>query len=279
MLELRITPNYYRGATFEWTPPVTSNAPAPWIFQVMQSDDGQQNWIPLSDLLVDQFAFVDQRRAKLNRDDGPYYKVVMYSGATPYGESPVRAAQEDLPRTDYLIAREIMFREGRGMRKKAGVLTKVWKRAETGRPCQRCADPVTHVCTDSECPSCLGTGVVTPYHGPYPAWAVFTPANSDKNAADGGAAGMSDIGYFKVRALATPPMSRNDVIEHPATGARMRVHTISNTTEIRRVPILQDMEVTEEQAGSVLGKLGEDPAPDSPVAPGEGKCYNVDLPT
>ena len=279
MLELRIYPNHYRGHSYEWSPPVTSDAPAPWIFQVLQSDDGQSNWIPISEPMADQYAFVDQRRAKLDRDAGPYYKVQMFSGATLVDESPARAIQEDLPRNDYLIARELMFREGRGMRKKAGVPVKVWKRAQTGRPCERCADPVTRASSDAECPSCFGTGVVDAYHGPYPAWAVFTPATSDKNVADGGASGVSDIGYFKARMLATPPLARNDVIEHPATGARMRVHTITNVTEIRRVPILQDMEATEEQAGSVLSKLGEAPAPDSPAAPGEAKCYTVDLPT
>lgn len=265
MITLHVLPNYYAGHTYNWELSPTFADPGPWEFVVQSTETGrdvQDDWVDLSPALVDLFSFVDTFKVIHTKDFNIVYRVkvttpkgVYYSEpAGPYGQ---------LPRKDFLIAREIMRKEMLDMREWGGVPTGIYKRDLRSDPCPECVHPTSGQIIDPDCAYCNGTGKLDGYHGPYDTMAKFTTRSSNKTIDD---LHTTDTQTFSVRILAFPFMIRNDILVDRTSDKRYSIEKVESAFEVRRIPIIYNLKVAELIPSDSAYKLG------SGYGPGEERC-------
>ena len=59
------------------------------------------------------------------------------------------------------------------------------------------------------------------------------------------AGGTKDDKPFSVRAVGTPRLKKNDVVRDSRTGKMFYVQAVANVAELRRIPIVQQLTVSE----------------------------------
>ena len=250
-----VLPNYYSGHTYTWEVSDTFSDPQPWVFTIERSDDGQSGWTDLVPDLENIFTYVDPTKPnKTDKDLDPFYRVRLETSVDTY-HSAIRGTYGDLPKRDYLQAREIMRKEHLTMRKKGGVPVHTWKRTKTGIECAACKDPVTGGIIDTNCPECLGSQFKGGYSGPYATWAVFSLRKSHKKF-DGLV--PEDKQVFNIRVIGHPFINNGDVIVDIVSNRHYIVEDIDDMLEIRRVPIILQLIAYEETTTNIIYKLGEE---------------------
>lgn len=267
-----IYPNYYGGHTFTWDVPANFPVAPPWLFQV-EHRVGTGGWESVSPWLDTLFSYRAGRQARRNANDmDEYYRVVMTWGSSGRCESVPVGPYGVMSRWDWLQAREVIRRFMLLARKKAGVPTLLWRKITTGAKCAVCVDASTGVSLDPDCPACMGTRFMGGYHGPYPSWSSFSAHQSDKtyDPADGGVSGATDIASHAVKSLCQPPARKNDVLVDSNSGRRYIVHTVNSAFELRRIPIIQSIVVSEAPLDCILQRLdnGGTVADDADYGPG-----------
>lgn len=267
MLQLYVLPNYYAGHTYTWDVAKEFSDPGPWSFVIQENETGKEeetdSWVTLNDTpLVDVFSFSDTFKVLHSKDFLTIYRVVM---TTPNGTYYSRAVgpYNELPRKDFLIAREIMRKELLDMREYGGVPVGIWKVATKGDPCTDCVHPTTGVVLDPDCPICGGTGTKEGWHGPYDGFAKFSPRSSNKTIDE---LTMSDPQIFQVRMLAYPFLIRNDLLVDLTSDRRYSIEKVESAFEMRRIPIIYNLTVSEITPSDGRYRLG------SGYEPGEERC-------
>jgi len=251
-----ITPSYYNGHLFTWEVPKTFAEALPWTFSVEVSPNGVDSWTPLVSGLVNLFSWHDPNKpGKYDRDLDPFYRAVMVTGDGNTYQSPVKGCYGDLPKRDYLIAKEVMRKEVLMMRKSSGVICDLWKKLKTGLKCTYCTDPVTGEKINTKCPYCLGTQYEGGYTGPYEVWADFSLRKSAKRFEEAGY-GVTDAQIVEVRLIGHPFVNDADVIVDRLADRRYAIQFIDSRVEVRRVPILTIVRVNELTMDDVAYKLG-----------------------
>lgn len=265
MIKLHVLPNYYAGHTYYWEVDPGFTDPGPWAFVVQSVDTGKQDtedWADLSEPIIDMFSFSDEFKVVHTKDFNIMYRVVM---TTPNGTytSPTTGPYSQLPRKDFLIAREIMRKEMLDMREWGGVPTSIWKKTLSSDPCDKCLHPVTKQIIDPDCAYCGGSGLIEGWHGPYQTMAKFSPRKSNKTIDE---LVTTDIQTFSVRILAYPFLIRNDILVDMTSDKRYSIEKVESAFEVRRIPIIYDLMVAELPPSDSAYKLG------SGYGPGEERC-------
>ena len=221
--------------------------PLPWTFRVEESESGLDDWKIISGDLVNLFSFTEESRRKHDKDAGPYFRVVFINT----GEmSPAVTVYGDLPKQEFLYAQEIIRKEHLAMANMTGVEVMVWKKMHSGQRCTDCVNPVTGEVLNSNCRTCHGTGFLGGYHGPYCSLAKFSQRQSDKKFEQGGQ-GVEDVRIHTVRMTAAPHVIRDDLIVEVKSQLVYTVDKITNTLELRRIPIVRDIVVHENNRDEV----------------------------
>jgi hypothetical protein len=255
---LNIVPNYYEGHVFIWETAPGTPDPLPWTFQVEISDDGQSRWSDFSPVLTDMMLYHHPGRiSKNDKDLWPFYRVRMTTvKGTSY--SPVHGIYSDIPKDEYLIAREIMRKELLQMRKMGGVPARLWKKLRTGIPCPVCLDLVTGQVLRSNCPTCNGSKVIDGFSGPYDLWATFSLRQQFKklDGANTEMYGTTDQQVYEIKMIGHPFIATNDIVIDVASDRRHQVTRINDLFEMRRVPIVVNVMAVELNTKDAAYKLG-----------------------
>lgn len=237
-----VFPDYSGGFTYSWEVNGAFNIAPPWVFHVEQSRAPTDGWTDISGPVVDKYFFKENDRRLINKSAVLYFRVVLDAGGKRYFSS-VLQPYGDLVRKDYLIAREIMRKEVLHMRGMAGVAGSLYTLATFGPPCTHCVDPITGDIRDSECKHCFGTGRLHPYSGPYDMWMSFSSDQQHQHHDDG--IGTIEQKMYQVRLVANPVAKKNDVIVDSGSNKRYYVNQASVVAEIRRIPLVQQLVVSE----------------------------------
>lgn len=267
----QVLPSYYSGHLFVWSVAPAFTDPLPWSFIIQCSPDGLGTWENFLGPFENIFQYHDRNKPlKYDKGIDPFYRVVMTTGTGRSYESAIKGTYGDLPRRDYLIAKEMMRREQLMMIKSSGVEVGIWKMIKTGIRCAHCTDEVTGIRTSTKCPYCLGSEYEGGYTGPYGAWAKFSERKSDRKF-DAGGYGVTEPGMFMVTLLGHPFLNDGDVLVDKKSDRRYSVANHASTVEIRRLPILITAGITELSMADVEYKLGEQERDDD--ACGNSRVY------
>lgn len=247
-----VFPGYDSGFVFTWEVSGDFNMPTPWVFHVEQAPSVSGDWIDISGPVVGKYFFKEEGRNLINKSAVLYFRVVMDAGGKRY-YSNVLQPYGDVGRKDFLIGREVMRKEVLHMRGMAGVAGSLYSLATFGPACPKCRDPITGDIRDADCPHCFGTGRLNPYNGPYDAWMSFSPDQSHGKQDDG--MGTMEQKRFQVRIVANPVVKKNDIVVDRGSDKRYYVNQASVVAEIRRIPLVQQLVVSEAPVSDNAYKL------------------------
>lgn len=239
---LDVYPSYTRGFLFRWDVAPDFTGQAPWVFTVQRSDTQDGEWHDVSPELTQQYSWLSDPLLT-PKDPTVYFRVKLTSGANTY-YSAARGTYGDLSRHDFLQAREIMRNEVVQARNKAGIHGQVWMKAVHGPKCTACTDPITGAVTDPDCKVCHGTGIVTGYYGPVDVWMTFTARQRNKGMKQDNL-GVHEDYVFSVRMIGCPVVKKDDVLVDVNSDRRYYVNAVNNVMELRRIPLVQQIEARE----------------------------------
>lgn len=242
-VKVSINPNYTTGFVVSWDMSPQFNDRYPWIFVVDTAPTPDGEWTPTSPQLVNVFNWAGSPPVKVNKSAVLYFRVRLKTGDREY-VSHVVQPYGDLTKREFLIARDIMRREVLAASRMAGVPIKVLLKANWGERCHKCTDPITGRVRNSNCPECIGTGFSRPYHGPYELWATFTP-DSQHQVQETQQTGNVEQKVFQARVIGNPVLKHNDIVIDTRSGKRYYATGCSISAELRRIPIVQDIILSE----------------------------------
>lgn len=240
---LEILPYHGQGFIFKWHLNDDFSAPPPFTFRVQMAPTQAGPWYDISGPIVDSMCWADTRRP-VGKTESRNYRVTLVDGSGKRYASEPKLPCGDLSLREFLIAREILRKEELNARKFAGVIGQVWIEAEYGFRCLKCIDPITKQVRNSHCPFCHGTGRYPSHYGPFEMWLQFS-AKQNHGASHDDAGGTKDDKPFSVRAVGTPRLKKNDVLRDPSTGKMYYINAVTNAAEIRRIPVVQQLTVSE----------------------------------
>jgi len=239
---------------FTWEVSAGFTAGGPWIFYVERGITQNGPWTVLSPPLTNQYAWATTERLVAPKDPVLYFRVRMVTPDAKEYLSPVIMPYGTLDRREFLIVQEIMRKELLQMEQMAGVPITIWLKAIFGPVCDECRDFVTGDILKQDCPYCFGTGVKPGYHGPYCSWGTFSPIRRQKMMQPDQTTTQEPYSV-QLRMLGVPRLKKDDVIVDSRADKRYYVDTIQNATEIRRIPVIQDIVANEIPTSSPLYKL------------------------
>lgn len=253
---VRILPNYIGGFLYSWEIDGAFDDPAPWTFTVQRAPMSEGPWEDISPALTNIIAWRDTGGRHLyGKANVLYFRVRLKTPRETYFSHPVQP-YGDLPRREYLLAREIIRRETLRARVLSGVECDVYIRATFGPKCTFCIDPATGEVRDDHCSKCLGTGRYPAYFGPHRMLLSFSPdaAHHTDNATDG----THEKRTFEALTIANPVLKKGDVIVDPARDKRYVVGIASIVAEVRRIPCLQKLGFDEAPLSDPIYRLGQE---------------------
>ena len=228
---LEILPYHGQGFIFRWELNESFSAPSPFAFVVQMAPTPSGPWESISGSLLDVYYWADERKP-VGKTASRNYRVVLVDGSgRSYASQPVMPFG-DLSLREFLIARMM-----------AGTRGQVWIAAEYGTKCPKCLDPITGQVRDSHCSRCHGTGFYPSHYGPFEMWLSFSQSQHGMTHDEAG--GTKDDKPFQVRVIGTPRLKKNDVLRDVASGKMYYIQTVANAAEIRRIPIVQQLMVSE----------------------------------
>ena len=239
---LEILPYHGQGFVFNWELNDSFSAPGPFAFRIQMAPTPTGPWETISEPVIDSYYWADERKP-VGKTAARNYRVTMVDAdGVQYASEPVLPAG-DLDLREFLIAREILRKEELNARMMAGVRGQVWIAAEYGTKCPKCLDPITGHVRNSHCSKCHGTGFYPSHYGPFTMWLSFSQNQNGMTHDEVG--GTKDDKQFSVRAIGTPRLKKNDVIRDTRTGKMFYIQAVSNAAELRRIPIVQQLTVSE----------------------------------
>ena len=256
---VEILPYHGQGFIFRWELNDRFSAPPPYEYRVQMAPTPDGPWSNISGPIVDMLYWADVRKPVGKTTSRNYRVTLKDANGRTYASEP-KLPCSDLGLREFLLAREILRKEELNARKFAGVLGQVWIEGEYGPLCPKCTDPITHVVRDSHCPVCHGTGRLKSHWGPFELWLQFSQKQGH-GASHDEAGGTKDDKPFSVRAVGTPRLKKNDVLRDPKTGKMYYIQSVTNAAEIRRIPIVQQLTVSEAATTDQCYDLPKRPLP------------------
>lgn len=223
--------------TITWTVENRAGMADPSNFYVDKARSGGE-WDQIAGPLPNACLYVDPVIWDWNKDKNTFYRVRVQVAGTWEYSVPIQAIGE-WNREDYLKAREICRKEYLLMRK-SGEDGLLLKRREWGSRCT-CVDADTKEVTNKSCPLCLGTGITGGYYPSIPLpIGIQEPPGRNRVL---GEAGLAHDEVRMARAVAYPLITSNDIWIGNRTNERWQVRAIKTVAEIRRIPLVQVLEL------------------------------------
>lgn len=257
----RISPSYVGGFLYSWEISGGFNDRGPWRFVVQKGHTAEGPWENLSPVLENVIAWREEGGKHLvGKSNTLFFRVVLKTPDGTYFSHPMQP-YGDLPRREYLLAREIMRREALRARVLSGTECDLYIRSTFGPKCTFCIDPVTGDVRDSNCRKCFGTGRYPAYFGPHRMLLSFgTDSSHHKHNSNDG---THETKALEALAIGNPVIKKGDVIVDVAQDKRYVVGISSIVSEVRRVPCLQRLGFEEAPLSDPIYRIGVDDHEDS----------------
>lgn len=252
---LNLVPSHAAGHIFTWTvnPAFKATEHLDFWIQWGAAQDGP--WEDLSPKLTDQYLWQGDP-VVMPKDPVQFYRLKMVTAGYPEPlYSPMRAPYGDLGRREFLLVAEIMRKELLQMQQLAGVPGLIWVKSVFGPGCTKCRDPITGDVLKQDCSDCFGTGRTPGYHGPYCTWLTLSPHQRNKHMQNDKTTTREQYSH-QARMLGTPRVKKDDILVDVQQDKRYYVDTIQDLTEIRRIPVVQNVLINEIPSSSPVYKLG-----------------------
>ena len=253
--QAHVRPHYADGFLFSWELSQSFHDAGPWRAFVEQAPSPDGPWQALSPELTRTCRWTAPGGLRVGKDPVLYFRIRLVTASASYF-SPVITPYGELNRREYLIAREVIRKEILHMRTLAGVMTRVWLVSTFGPRCRYCIDPISGDVRDSACPHCMGTGRDPAYYGPYDVWTSFSNEQRQLQM-KGDGLGTVAPSPFTVRLAGGPQMKKNDVVIDPGSDTRYYVDAVQTAAELRRVPLVQLLQVHEAPTTDIVYKVTE----------------------
>lgn len=274
LITLKVVPNFYQGHTYLWEVDAAFPEPMPWVFTIEQADvpyvsqieiPEDPQWKLISPSMTNVFAWVAEQAPLYTKEYAINYRVKMVAGGKTYYSRP-HTIFADIDRDSWMVIREIQRKELLHMNKMAGVPCHLYQRKQTGVPCTHCLSPDTGEVLNPNCPWCLGTGKLGGYHGPYPSWGKFDVITRKRTYGETDIGVMTDVRIATLRFIGNPHIFQKDIVADISSQRRYTVDKVEPIMEIRRIPVIQTLYISELPAADIAHKLGTN----TPI--GEEKC-------
>lgn len=243
-MRLEVLPYGRWGFVFHWRLDEATDAAPPISFTVQMSPTPAGPWEDLSSPTIDLYWLATEAQVRTGKTTSRNYRVVAVDHKGRRFSSPPVIPCSDLSRSEFLLAHEILRKEELNSRTFAAVAGEAWISAEFGTKCTKCLDPITGDVRNSHCSQCHGTGFFPSHYGPFKMWLQFS-SKQNHGAEHDSVGGTKDDQHFQVRAIGTPQLKKNDLIRDKSTGKMYYINSVTNAAEIRRVPIVQSLVVSE----------------------------------
>ena len=179
---IKVSPGAIGGAEVSWVPKLDLPWPEPWTFRVDMSYSPAATWTTLTTVASTNWTWLDVTQYKYDFMTKVWYRVVLVDGDGGVHASDPAQIGTYLDRRDWLLAKESCRRAQQRMRLRTGREGHIYKKMDWGELCEDCGDTITGQETNSQCPTCFGTGLVGGYHPPISAWVEMN--NEDLSTAD-----------------------------------------------------------------------------------------------
>jgi len=242
-LKVVINPNYTTGFVVAWEMNPQFNDNFPWMFTVEVAPTPDGEWHEISPPLINVFYWAGSPPPLVNKSAVLYFRVRLKTRQGDY-VSHVVQPYGDMTKREFLLAKDMMRREVLAASRMSGVQAKVLMKSNWGERCDECTDPITGRVRSSNCPKCIGTGFAHPYHGPYDLWIMWSP-DQQHQVAETPNTGNVEPKKFQVRAIGNPLLKHNDIIVDVRSGKRYYVNNVAVVSELRRIPIIQMLALSE----------------------------------
>ena len=245
----RVVSRHYTtgGTRVMWELLPTFTDPNPLIFQLQvgsSANPDADDWEDVGLAVENVYSATDPDQRVWGKTDYTHYRVKLTSPISTYYSDPVGGLGV-LDRRDWLLAREKVraglqyFRKGR-----SGQRGYLLKRRWSGQRCPVCIDLQTNESRNPDCPTCYGTGFQCGYFYPMSCvWASLSPRTSRVERDAGQGRGTINDIVVSADMLMTDLLSEDDVWVADRTDDRYYVHKVTNTSEIRGVPITAQVEL------------------------------------
>ena len=240
---LHIIPGYGFGFRFFWSIDPTFHAAAPWTFWVEQGETADGPWLAMSPELKAVDSWYNEGHLVVPQDPTLYYRVRMVAEKREY-TSPVIMPYGELSRREFLLVQEMQRKELLVQSGMQGVQGYMWSRAIWGPVCRTCRDFATGDVLMHDCPQCLSVGRIPGYHGPYPVWLTFAPMKRNKDMQADQTQTREEY-TCSFRTIGAPRLKKLDILVDTTSDKRYHVGEVTNAVEMRRVPVVQEVAVTE----------------------------------
>ena len=237
-----------------WPPEPTSE----YHFYVDLGRPGTDEWVALnSEPIIDDCCYIDPCQRDVTDGYDVMYRVRMVIPLSTgeclvYKSEPVGTFGR-LDKSDWLKARDIIRREYLQQQKIEGTRGFLLKRKKFGVRCQRCTDWDTKEVTDSNCPSCYGTGLVGGYYAGIEYWMTLQSNWGRRLTVAAEPRGTHDSGAYRLaRCIFYPPIDTRDIWVRADNDARYIIDNYTAIAEMRGLPLVVMAQIRLAPASDVI---------------------------
>lgn len=223
-------------------PDFAAQRPLTFQLQVGQSANQEaDDWTDVGAPVTDQLVLVDGEQHLYGLDRWTFYRVVLTCSAGKF-YSDATGLMGVLDHRQWRLARAQFRSELVYFRAGDGEIGYLLKKRIAGPPCPHCLDPQTGEVKQPYCGYCFGTSFLCGYFFPMGCvWSSISPKKQHLtiDANRGTTGGIVCV----ARMLNVVMVSEGDIFVSKAKDDRWFVHSVSNVTEYRGVPLVADVEL------------------------------------
>jgi hypothetical protein len=228
------------GTRVEWYLHRLFTDPLPHTFQLQGAYGAVATaaWEDIGLPADNTFYLVDDEQRNYGKTHDWHLRVKLTTAKKTY-YSKAASAQENLNFRDWRLSTEMVRKERFRLTELVGVDGYLLKRKRYGTKCTRCTDRLTDEVTDSDCPTCNGTGVLEGYYAAVPNFFVEIPQRASQEQMDG----VQMVGttnpliYQGCRVLGEPLLDSYDVFVDKTSDTRYVVRAVQEAAVWRGYPI------------------------------------------
>jgi len=159
----------------------TTHLTKPFTYLVEVSLNGVDDWVPVTDSVVGDYACTDTVQRVIGKTWRPAYRVTLTDAEGSSYTSMHSRPGGGFTSREYAILRTLIGKEYRLLRSKTGECGYLLKRRQEGVACTACRGFDTDELLPGRCEVCYGTGYVGGYHTPVNYWVSWNDPGTLKH--------------------------------------------------------------------------------------------------
>lgn len=221
----RVVPNHLPGSTggysLYWR--VSTGGFTP-LFMPQVSIDGAGDWTDLLEDPTDDLSAVNIGPKFLSFTHPVAFRLlILDENEEVFATSSEISPEHVMNRHDWLMYREMLRREEKGLNKYNGIPGFLLRRRQSGTKCPDCMDETLDTPSSTECETCLGTGWTGGYYAPLPMMADWVEGAAPSFTTVQDQAGPNQVEKIAIYIMPFPDVKFKDVWIDKATDHRFEV--------------------------------------------------------